>query len=195
MSLSDRKKALEKALQDPEETVRRAVSAAIDRIEGMERLGNLARTASAGEKSDRIRAIYLLGSQNTAESLEKVLPFLQDPEPDIRVAAVKAIGLHLPERAFIPLLGALEDPEQSVIQAVLETLSFFRDPRTTDFFLPFLQGQDIETACVAAKSLGRSGDPSAQPHLVKILEETRNPFLKIRAAEALGNLLPDPDQG
>ncbi len=194
MSLSERKEVLKKALQDPEESVRTAASAALDRIEGMERLGNIAQTAAGGETAARIRAIYFLGSQNIPESVEKVFPFLQDPEPDIRVAAVKAIGLHLPERAFIPLLGALEDPDPSVVQAVMETLSFFRDPRTTEFILPFLHGQDIETACVAAKSLGRSGDPSAQPHLVKVLQEAPDPLLKARAAEALGNLLPAFEQ-
>ncbi len=193
MSLSERKEVLVKALQDPEDAVRTAASRALDRVEGLERLGYIARTAAEGDKPDRLRAIYFLGFLNTPESVEKMLTFLLDPEPDIRVAAVKAIGLHLPERSFIPLLGALEDPNPSVIQVVMETLSLFRDPRITEFILPFLQGEDTETACVAAKSLGRNGDPSAEPHLLKILKETNDPFLKTKIVEALGNLLPGPE--
>ena len=38
MSLPDRKQALTKALQDPEELVRAAASRALDRVEGLERL-------------------------------------------------------------------------------------------------------------------------------------------------------------
>jgi len=193
MSSSQKKEVLKKSLQDPEEAVRMAASAALDRIEGVERLGSIAQTAAEGENSDRIRAIYFLGFQNTTESVKKVFPFLQDPEPDIRVAAVKAIGFHFPGCAFVPLLGALEDPDPSVVQVVIETLSLFRDPRTTEFILPFLYGEDVETACVAAKTLGRNGDPSAEPHLVKILQETTDPFLKTGAAEALENLVPNPE--
>lgn len=192
MSLSERKEVLVKALQDPEEVVRAAASRALDRIEGMERFENIAQAASSGEKPDRIRAIYFMGFLNSNESVDRVLSFLQDAEPDIRVAAVKAVQLHLPARAFIPLLGALEDPDPSVIQVVIETLSHYRDPRITEFLVPFLHGQDTETACIAAESLGRNGDPSAQSDLIKILRETPDPFLRTKAAEALGNLRPGP---
>lgn len=192
MSLSARKEVLKRALRDPEEVVRAAASRALDRIEGMERFENIVQAASSGEKQDRIRAIHFLGFLNTNESVDSVISFLQDSEPDIRIAAVKAVQLHVPKRAFVPLLGALEDPDQSVVQVVIETLSHFKDPRVTEFLIPFLLGQDTETACVAAESLGRNGDPSAEPHLVKILSETADPFLRTRAAEALGNLRPSP---
>ena len=192
MSLSDRKLVLKEALQDPDEVVRAAASRALDRIEGMERFENIVRAAAAGEKPDRIRAIHFLGFLNTDESVDRMLSFLQEPEPDIRVAAVKAVQLHLPERAFIPLLATLEDPDSSVVQVVMETLSHFRDPKVTEFLVPFLSAGDTETACVAAESLGRNGDPSAEPHIARILQETTDPFLKARAAEALGNLRPGP---
>jgi HEAT repeat protein len=182
MTQSDRKQALTRALQDPEELVRAAASRALDRVEGMERLQNIFKTASSGEKPHRIRAIHFLGYLNTAESIDQVLAFLQDPEPDIRVAAV---------RALVPLLGALEDPDVSVVQSVIEALSCYRDPRVTEFLLPFLTSEDTRTACVAAESLGRNGDPGAEPHLIKILQESADPFLlKVQAAEALGNLRP-----
>jgi HEAT repeat protein len=190
MSLSERKEVLQKTLQDPEEMVRAAASRALDRVEGMERFENIVQASSSGEMPTRIRAIHFLGFLNTEESVDRMLLFLQDPEPDIRVATVKAVQLNLPERAFVPLLGALEDPDTSVVQVVIETLSHFRDPRVTEFLVPFLFGRDTEIACVAAEGLGRNGDPSAESHLVKVLKETADPFLRTRAAEALGNLLP-----
>ena len=161
MTLSDRKKALTQALQDSEALVRAAASRALDRVEGMERLQNIFEAASSGEKPHRIRAIHFLGFLNTAESVDRMLALLQDPEPDIRVAAVKAVQIHLPQRALVPLLGALEDPEISVLQVVIETLSHFQDPRITEFLVPFLIGPDTENACVAAEALGRNGDPKA----------------------------------
>jgi len=190
MTLSHRKQALTRALQDPEERVREAASRALDRVEGMERLQGIFETAASGEKPHRIRAIHFLGFLNSAESVDRMLAFLQDPAPDIRVAAVKAVQTHLPERAFVPLLGALEDPDVSVVQMVIETLSFYKDPRITEFLVVFLNAQDTETACVAAQALGRNGDPKAEPHLVKVLQGATDPFLRAQTAEALGNLRP-----
>ena len=88
MSLPDRKQALTKALQDPEELVRAAASRALDRVEGLERLATIIETASGGEKPNRIRAIHFLGFLGTDESVDAMLRHFQDPEPDIRVAAV-----------------------------------------------------------------------------------------------------------
>ncbi len=190
MSLPDRKQALTKALQDPEELVRAAASRALDRVEGLERLANIIETSSGGEKPSRIRAIHFLGFLATDESVDAMLKQLQDPEPDIRIAAVKAAQTHLPERALVPLLGALEDPDISVVQVVIETLSHFRDPKVTEFIMPFLGSSDTETAGVAAESLGRNGDPRAENNLIKVLEGTTDPFLRARTAEALGNLRP-----
>jgi HEAT repeat protein len=190
LSLSERKEVLKKALQDPEEVVRAAASRALERIEGIERIGSIVQSASSGEKPDRIRSIHFLGFLNTDKSIDLIISLLQDPEPDIRIAAVRALQFRIPERAFVPLLGSLEDPDPSVVQVVIEALSHFRDPKVTEFLVPFLLGQNRETACVAAESLGRSGDPSAEPHLMKILAETDDPFLRTRAAEALGNLRP-----
>ncbi|MDF1536389.1 MAG: HEAT repeat domain-containing protein [bacterium] len=190
MSLPDRKQALTKALQDPEEMVRAAASRALDRVEGLERLADIIETASGGEKPGRIRAIHFLGFLGTDESVNAMLRHLQDPEPDIRVAAVKAAQINLPGRALVPLLGALEDPDISVVQVVIETLSYYRDPKVTEFILPFLNFQDTETAGVAAEGLGRNGDPRAEPYLIKVLAETGDPFLRARVAEALGNLRP-----
>ncbi len=191
MALSDRKRALTKALQDPEEEVRNAASKALDRVEGMERLQNIFDSASSGEKPHRIRAIHFLGYLNSAVSIDRMLTFLQDPDPDIRVATVKAVQIKLPERAVVPLLGALEDPDTSVVQAVIESLSYFQDSKITDFLVPFLRGTDTETACVAAGALGRNGDPKAEPDLIRALLETDDPYLRIQAAEALGNLRPN----
>lgn len=191
MTLSDRKQALTMALQDGEELVRAAASRALDRVEGMERLHNIFKAASSGDKPHRIRAIHFLGFLNTDASIDQMLTFLQDPEPDIRVATVKAAQVHLPERALVPLLGALEDPDISVVQVVIEILSYYHDPRITEFLIPFLSSADMETACVAAQALGRNGDPKAEPALIKVLQETLDPFLKVRTAEALGNLRPN----
>ena len=191
MTLSDRKQALTRALQDSEELVRTAASRALDRVEGLERIQAVFESASSGEKSHRIRAIHFLGFLNTDESVDLMLSLLQDSEVDIRVATVKAVQTNLPERAMVPLLGALEDPDVSVVQSVIETLSFYRDPRVTEFLLPFLASRDTATACVAAESLGRNGDPGAEPHLIKVLQETPDTYLRVQAAEALGNLRPN----
>ena len=111
--------------------------------------------------------------------------------PEEGEATVKAIQIRLPDRALVPLLGALEDPDVSVVQLVIETLSHYQDPRITDFLVPFLSSRDTETASFAAQALGRNGDPKAEPALINILQETLDPFLKLKTAEALGNLRPN----
>ena len=194
MSLDSRKQALNKALQDPEELVRSAASRALDRVEGLERMDQIYDTAGKGDKPYRIRAIHFLGYINTKTSVDLVLSFLQDPEPDIRVATVKALQATVPERAFVPLITSLDDPEPSVVQGAMETLSHYRDPRATEFLLPYLASHDVETACVAAEALGRNGDPRSEPHLIKTLAEAPDPFLRTKAAEALGNLHPTAEE-
>ena len=191
MTLTDRKQVLTRSLQDSEELVRAAASRALDRVDGMERMQNIFETAASGEKPHRIRAIHFLGFLNTDESVDRMLTFLQDPEPDIRVATVKAVQVHQPPRALVPLLGALEDPDMSVVQVVIETLSYYKDPRITEFLIPFLNGQDTDIACVAADALGRNGDPNAEPYLIRTLQQSLDPLLRARTAEALGNLRPN----
>ncbi|UCF30431.1 MAG: HEAT repeat domain-containing protein [bacterium] len=191
MSIKARKQALAQALQDQEEMVRAAASRALDRVEGLERLDEIGRTAREGDIPLRIRAIHFLGYLNTSEAVESMLAFLQDPNPDIRVSTIKAIQTKTPDRALIPLFACLDDPDASVVQVAIETLSYYRDPRATEFIIPYLTGSNAETACVAAEALGRNGDPSAEPHLIRVLNESDDPFLRSKAAEALGNLNPN----
>lgn len=192
MSLENRKQALLAALKDPEELVRGAASRAMDRIEGMERTGQISLTAAGSDKPSRIRAIHFLGFLNTSESVDRMLSFLQDQEADIRVAVTRAIQVNLPKRAFVPLVTCLDDPDPSVVQSSLQTLSFYRDPKATEFILPFLDSPDVETAAVAAEALGRNGDPRAEEALIRVLTRSEDAFLRTRAAEALGNLQPEP---
>jgi HEAT repeat protein len=190
MAINDRKKALAQSLQDPEEMVRSAASRALDRVEGLERLHDIVETARAGETPVRIRAIHFLAYLNTPEAVDSMLSFLQDQNQDIRVATVKALQARTPERALIPLFACLDDPEISVVQGAIDTLSFYMDPRVTEFILPYLADPDTETASTAAEALGRNGDPRAEPHLISVLSESKDPFLRSKAAEALGNLHP-----
>ncbi|GBE14005.1 HEAT repeat protein [bacterium BMS3Abin14] len=190
MPLEARKQALARALQDPEELVRAAASMALDRVEGLAMMGEINEAARKGAKPHRIRAIHFLGRLNTPESLDILLSLLHDPHFDIRVATIKALQNTLPEKALMPLVACLNDPEPSVLQGTLETLSRYRDRKVTEYILPHLLNGDPETACSAAEALGRNGDPRAEPYLAKSLESSSDPFLRAKAAEAIGNLRP-----
>ena len=199
MSLEKRRQALANALQDPEELVRSAASRALDRVEGLATIGEIADSARKGDQPHRIRSIHFLGYLDTPESVDVLLSLLDDMAFDIRVATIKALQKTLPERAIMPLAACLNDPEPSVVQGALETLSHYRDPRVTEFILPYLLNGDPETACTAAEALGRNGDPRGEPYLVKALDRSSDPFLRAKAAEALGNIRPsssleEPDQ-
>ncbi len=190
MSLDNRKKALVNALKDSEEIVRGAASRALNRIEGMERIEGILEAARGGDTQNRIRAIHFLGYLRTSDAVDTALALLQDPDPGIRVATIKSFQVNLPEKAFIPLATCMDDPDPSVVQIALETISYFRDNRATDLMIPFLTNPDTDTACVAAEALGRNGDPKAETSLVEVLARTSDPFLRSKAAEALGNLYP-----
>ena len=192
MSLEDRKKALVQALKDPEEIVSGSASRALDRVEGLARIDRILDAASGGDTQNRIRAIHFLGYLNTTESVGKAISLLQDPDPDIRVATIKSLQVNLPERAFIPLATCLDDPDTSVVQIALETISYYRDTKATDLILPFLASNDTDVAIVAAEALGRNGDPGAEAPLIDILTRATDPFLRARAADALGHLHPFP---
>ncbi len=192
MSLEDRKKALVQVLKDPEEIIRGSASRALDRVEGLSRIEGILDAASSGDTQNRIRAIHFLGYLNTSESVGKTISFLQDPDPDIRVSTIKSLQVNLPERAFIPLATCLDDPDTSVVQIALETISFYKDTKATDLIMPFLASDNIDVAIVAAEALGRNGDPGAEASLIDILIRGTDPFLRARAADALGNLHPFP---
>ncbi|NOY87710.1 MAG: HEAT repeat domain-containing protein [Deltaproteobacteria bacterium] len=195
MSLEKRKQALAQALQDPEELVRATASKALDRVEGLAMIGEIAEAARNGAEPHRIRAIHFLGYLNTPESTDILLSLLHDPHFDIRVATIKALQNTLPEKALKPLAACLNDPEPSVLHGALETLSHYRDRKVTEYILPHLLNGDPETACSAAEALGRNGDPRAESYLAKALDSSSDPFLRAKAAEALGNLRPSSSHG
>jgi HEAT repeat protein len=188
LSLESRKKALTPLLIDPEEMVRAAASRALDHVQGMEHLGNLAMSAMGGEKSRRLRAIHLLADLANDGAVQTLLSLLGDADPDIRVTAVRGLRRRLPTRAIIPLAGALDDPHPSVVAAALETLSQYQDDRVTELIVPTLGSPDPETAGAAADALGRNGNPAGEPHLIERLTGAADPWLRSRIAEAIGNL-------
>lgn len=188
MSLEDRKKALTPLLGDPEETVRLAASRALDHIQALEHLGNLATAAMGGEKSRRLRAIHLLGDLSHEGAVQALLALLGDPDADIRVSAVRAFRRRLPPRALVPLAACLDDPNNSVVTAALETLSLYHNDTVTELILPSLGSPDPETASAAAEALARNGDPAAEAPLIARISSAPDPYLRARIAEAIGNL-------
>ncbi len=191
MPTETRKKALIPLLADPEETVRAAASRALDQVQGLEHLGNLATSAMSGDKSRRLRAIHLLGDLPHEGAVQALLSLLGDADADVRVTVVRALRRRLPPRAMVPLASCLDDPILPVVAAALETLAMYRDDRVTELILPTLASPDPEKAAAAAAALGRNGNPAAEPHLVERLATAADPYLKSSLAEALGNLRID----
>jgi HEAT repeat protein len=188
MPIADRKQALLPLLADPEESVRAAASRALDQVQGLEHLGNLATAAMSGDKSRRLRAIHLLGDLPHEGAVQTLLSLLGDSDADVRVTAVRALRRRLPPRGLVSLASCLDDPNPSVVAAALETLAMYQDERVTELILPTLASPDPEKAAAAADALGRHGNPAAEPRLVERLASAADPYLKSRIAEALGNL-------
>ena len=117
-------------------------------------------------------ALSRMGSAGT----EPLLPLVNDPVTDIRLAAVRALGGIGDPLAVDRLCSALHDSNRDVRQAAAAALGKIGPPAVGSLIsaLP-----DRYAAAYAARALGRIGDARAVPALVAALNDTH---YEVRAA-------------
>lgn len=165
----------------------------------------------------RVEGAEKLGRMMSRQPLPDLVRLMQDPVPEVRIRAAKALGNIGGMEAVESLLGALRDTNrwsalriadilaglgQAAVEPLLQEfprlppaarvpaidiLGRLRPPEGVPLLVSLLGDADENARARAAHSLGLIGDPRAAPDLVRALEDPAWP-VRAMAAKALGML-------
>ena len=139
----------------------------------------------------RLLAVQSLYYIRTAETIDPLLKITQDPQPELRTIAVKALSSFHDPRIPPVLMTALEDTASSVRKEAAIALGF-RSDLCQEFNLinhlqPLLFDLNLEVCRQAAVSLGRMKTKEANAALFQVLQTETTPVsLKLDLIKALG---------
>ncbi len=139
----------------------------------------------------RFLAVQSLYYIRTAETIEPLLKITQDPQPELRSVAVKALSSFHDPRISPVLIRALEDTASSVRKEAAIALGFRSDLcqelSLINHLQPLLFDLNLEVCRQAAVSLGRMKTQEANAALFQVLQiETTPVSLKLDLIKALG---------
>ncbi len=135
----------------------------------------------------RATAIEILANLHVADVADIVLRLLQDPLPDVRLAAVVAAGL-LEVRDAIPQLLAAARPDYEppeIRQASLDSLRQLREPRVVPLAVTALT--DATTQLVALRCLAELGGPEHAAAVAKLATRHSSSDVRNLAIESLSS--------
>ncbi len=135
----------------------------------------------------RERVMDALLQMTGSELSSHVLWLLNDPSEVVRRFAVNALMRLKPPEALQPLAkAATSDPDWWVQELSIEAIGVLGDKRAVPFLLERLFANE-DTRLVCIRALAALGDPSAAPHLAKLLAAAE-PDLRMAALQALATL-------
>jgi HEAT repeat protein len=170
-------------------------------------------------RPERLEALEALGLARLPETLEAILPYLEHPDPVLRLAAARAgarvaqgegvlrlgealLGAGLSRGALLEALLLLEDRAEPVaalflekggreeVWAALEAVGRLHLHALAERVLPFLEAEDSEVRAAALRALARLGyPPVGYEEAVLGLLRGGEEFLRVQAAR-LTLLLP-----
>jgi HEAT repeat protein len=223
-------KPLIEALEDPEPEVRKNSAVALGDLNSTEAVGPLLKLLNNETNDDvRSGVIYSLGSigdpkaassiikffgdeelgssaatavgeLGDEETVKKLLPFLKNRDPEVRIRSISALGTIRyrnikNQEAVQCLIEMLNDRAAEVRKEAAFTLRFFDEPEETALteqpLINALGDSDHEVQKAAISPLKHIKSKKAVPSLEKLLED-KNQNLKITAINALGEI-GDPE--
>lgn len=190
---NERVRALEEALKDPDEGVRRKAAESLSRIEVKADLGHYIRMLDSDDRATRIQAIYLLGKLDAEEAIELLRLQMADPYDDVRAAVVQALGdsqnsyeaSEIREKAVDIVLMGLQDASPAIRSSAANALARFVDPRSVAALSRVIacaigdEIEDIQVVISALFALGEIGDRKVVP---EVIEAARTDNLEVREA-------------
>jgi len=126
---------------------------------------------TSGERSLRLRGLLGLGALGDGETVPHLVEIMkEDPDPDLRVAAARALGDIGDARASIPLYEAIESPFPPVREQAVKALMTIGDEDVGGYLVGRLEGGHDPGEIEILRLLALVPDPS----LVGLIE----PFLE-----------------
>ncbi len=166
----DENESLVRALEDPDESVRKIVVNALIMLNDLYAASSIIGVLLGGSKHARLAAAEVLGKLGDPFAFFYLGKALKDPDPEVRVAVIEGyeklgrIGwilyTEMDERfrdAFEPLLWTLEDPDESVRKAAVRTLGRLGDQRAIEPLRKLLEKVDGGIHKAIVKALNNLG--------------------------------------
>jgi MFS family permease len=149
-------------------------------------LSSLTRAATATE---RVKALRKLGKDGDDTVLADLEIQLEDPDPDVREAAVSALG-DLGSEGAVDLLSKRLDEEQEheLAPQLARALRKASSPAGVDALVRKLDSDDRETQVESARALGDIGDRRAVGSLKTLLQSSGDEKVATASGEALAKL-------
>lgn len=135
----------------------------------------------------QIEAITANGRQGYVPDVAAALVGLESPEPSVRLAATRLLGMARATEAGEALLAALTDTDPAVSLAAGRALGRISDPALAGPLLVALEHPDMQVRLGAARALGMMGTKTAVEPLRAILLDGEGQEVTV-AAEALGQI-------
>lgn len=134
----------------------------------------------------RFRLVKALGAMEDSRAVESLLTLvLTDQSPEVRDAAVVALGRIGDPSAIPALKKALGDPVNR--WRAIRSLGLLRDPSSVPWFIGYLHSTHPMTREFAADALGNIGDRAATLTLIETLDDPKI-GVRLAAAGALAKL-------
>ena len=127
---------------------------------GKDKAWEILDTAIAGDTGDRVTAVAVLALiPNDRKALNLATGALDDPKPEVRIAACNSLAA-LNNKAAIPnLQKALADKEMPVVVAAAHALNTLKDDSAYDVYYAILTGEVKDSKGLIAKQLDTLKDP------------------------------------
>jgi len=133
-------------------------------------------------------ALDKIGSLKPDNALEIILPFLSDPNPELRGAAACNLGEISDSRAVSHLIEvSRKDPEEKVRGEALAALENYRDPEILKCLVDevYREKQSRRPRQVAAQQLQHYNNEQSVEALIILLLEDEDVYVRIFAADSL----------
>lgn len=138
------------------------------------------------DASIRQAAVNAINSLQPAMS-ERIIPLLNDPDPNVRESAVKIAGYFGYPEAASALINLSRDPNERVRCAAIEHLPFIEDERAFDVLLHAMKEETPTARAAAARALGNMDAPEVTQRLIEGLSD-EEVWVRYFSARALGRL-------
>lgn len=185
--LEDRKKRLIELLRDPDPEIRKAAAESLERVESLHSLEEIVAILHGEERGAKVKAIYAFEFINSDKIFPILLKLLQQPDPDLRSAAIQVLGAKKNLQTLGTLVKHLKDPHPAVRVHAAEAVGNFTDKRLIPYLAALISEKDDSLAAAATKSLGKIGAVEGEPHILSAMQDPR-PTVRLAAAQAIASI-------
>ena len=148
-------------------------------------LGSIASSASSRRAARSLRTMDGI-SGHLAEA--DVIKRLDDPDPEVRQEAARALGRIGSHEAVDALIQRLRDPNSTIRPDAARALGQIGSPAAVPALIEALSSGSVELEEACAQALGAIGDRAARTRLRRLLQEKRTERVFVSIAEAMSKL-------